>query len=159
MVSVTAARVRSRGGVAATVLAGGLVVVAALLPWASYENRATGATTNYGAGTAGFVLAALALGAAGCALAGARDGRGPLCNLAVLLSAGCLVTAVVLAVTRMLTADDAASSRIGGSRTSYEAGALVGVVGAALLVLACVLLRQSRSRAGRPMATAPGQPS
>jgi hypothetical protein len=103
------------------------------------------------------VLAALALVAVVCALRGVSERSATLQTLATALSAGCLVTAAILALTRISAANDAAMSAVGGSRTSYEAGAVLGVFGSAALLTSCFVLRRSRSRpsTGRAIAAAP----
>jgi hypothetical protein len=122
-------------------------IVATLLPWASRENRATELTTEYGAGAVGFVLVALALVAILCALSGASARSATLQNLAWAFAAGCVVTAVTLALTRIKAANDAAMSSVGvGNRTSYEAGAVLGVLGSAALLVGCLVLRSYSQR-------------
>jgi hypothetical protein len=131
------------------------VISATLLPWATHENRTIEVTTNYGAGAVGYVLAALALASAACALIGLSDRSARLQNLATVLSAGCLVTALVLAGSRIIAANDAAGSQVGGSRTSYEAGAVLAVLGSAALLISCFVLSRSRSRPGHAIAATP----
>jgi hypothetical protein len=156
MRGVEAARSRSAGHVIAVVLPAIVVIVAVLRPWTTHENRATDITTHYGAGAVGYVLVALALVAVCCALAGVWNRSATLSNIGVVSVVACLTTAIVLALTRISDANDAAASQVGGSRTSYEVGAVVGVVASAALVISCVAVRRtSRADARREVAPTP----
>jgi len=124
-----------------------VVIVATLLPWASRENTATERTTEFGAGAVGFVLVALALLAILCALTGASTRSATLQNLAWVFAAGCVVTAVAIGLTRIKAANDAAMASVGvGNRTTHEAGAVLGVLGSAALLVGCLVLRSYSQR-------------
>jgi hypothetical protein len=131
------------------------VVVAALMPWAADESRATGVTTNYGAGAGGYLLAALAAGTVVCALAGVWKQSASLENVSVVLSSACLATAVVLVLTSIEAANDAAAAHVGGSRTTHEVGAVLGGLASLVLLISSVLIRTSWSRVDRIAATTP----
>ena len=144
--------------VVALVLLAMAVMAATLLPWATYENRALEFTTDYGAGAVGYIVAALALGSVACAVLGMRNRSATLQNTAVVSSAACLVTSIVLALTRISAANDAATSQIGASRTSYEAGAVGSVVASAALLIVCVAVRRNPRSDGEGRVTATSEP-
>ncbi len=138
-----------------------LVIVAAWLPWASRTNRATEVTTEFRSGAVGFVLVALAIAAIACSVRGVVATSMRLQSLACVLSAACFVTALVLALTRIKAANDAAVSSVGvGNRTSYEVGAVLGVLGSAALLTSCFVLRgHSRRSDSAVLGTIPNEGS
>jgi hypothetical protein len=127
------------------VVSGAVVVVATFLPWAAYENRAIGTTMNYGSGSLGFLLCALAAAAVICAMGSVGYGSILLRGLAVAYGICSVVCSIVLSVARLVEANDAAAAHLGGIRTSRAAGANLAIIGSAVLVVACCMLPPVKS--------------
>ncbi len=140
---------RTIGRAALVAVPGALVVVSTLLPWSTHEHRQLGTTTEYGAGSVGYLLTALAVAAVVCAIASDWY-RSPLLRaLAIAYGIGCVGCSIVLATTTLLDANDAASNHLGGSQTARAAGATLGTIGAAALLIACCVLPQIDAGGGR----------
>src|SRR4051794_6367564 len=116
MVRMSRAR-RAIISIALTAVPGMFILGSTLLPWATYENRRIGTTTNYGAGSVGFLLGVLAIASVVCAVGGDWYGSALLRGLAIAYGIGCVVSSIVLSIVRLVDATNAASSHLGGSQT------------------------------------------
>jgi len=123
----------------AVVVAGLAVVASTLLPWATYENL-VGTTTEFGSGSGGFLLAALAVASACCALMGWARRSAILHRAGIASAAACLVCAVALWFAAIVSANDASGA---GGRTTHVSGAFVGLLGSLGLLISCSVLRRS----------------
>jgi quinol-cytochrome oxidoreductase complex cytochrome b subunit len=139
-------RDRAVGATATVVIPAVFVVVAVLLPWATYDNRTSGRTTDVGTGATGAVLVALALLAVGCSVLGAAKPSSRFATASVVCAVGGVVVAVVLWFASIVSANDLADRAAGGSRTSHAFGAVLGVLASVALVVACLIVTQRRTR-------------
>jgi hypothetical protein len=116
-----------------------LVAVALALPWATVERVIRGTAERYGAGAAGVLLLVFAVVSVAATYRVGVSAPWWLRITAVGAAIAGLVTASVIALSRIAAANRAAMTQVGGSRTSYAVGAAVGVLGALIVLIGAVV--------------------
>ena len=105
----------------------------------------------------GYLVAALTVSSFAYAVLGITRRSAMLQRLGIAFAGGCVVSALVLALTRVSAANNAARSQFipGVSRTSYASGAVLGIVGSVALLVACFVVRSAEWAANEPAAPMP----
>ena len=128
--------------------AAGLVLVAAamVMPWATYENRATRVTTNFKGGGPGLLLVALGLASIAVALLLHKRASTRLLRIHFGLGCAAWIVSIVLALSRISSANH--MNGPGPSKTSFATGTVIAIVAAAAIALtsAVEIARTSRPR-------------
>lgn len=133
-----------------TVAGGAAVFVAALaLPWATFEDLATGATIEFQGGPVSVAVTVLAIAAIGLSIIQVRRPSGAAvigqAAVAILL----LLASIALALSKVSDAN--ATPSLSPSETGYGLGAVVGLLGS-LVVLAASMLAVFLRMGQRPSA-------
>ncbi len=130
-----------------------LIAAATVMPWATYENRATRVTTNFKGGGPGLLL--VALGLASIALALLLYKRASTLLLRIHFGLGCAawIVSILLALSRISSANHVNGQA--PSKTSFAVGTVVAIVAAAAIALTSAVEISRASRIRMPEGSGP----